>query len=114
MHHPCRGFKFEPACGPSLNSGLFPALVESGDVMGAFVSHDHVNDFDGELHGIRLCYGRASGHSPYGREGFQRGAGVIRLRQGERGFRTWLRLDDGTGVADPVEHTPAGRVLSEE
>ena len=112
--YPCRGFRYEPVCGPTLNSGFFAAVIEAGDVLGAFVGHDHVNDFEGELHGIRLCYGRASGHSPYGRDGFQRGARVIRLREGERSFETWLRLDDGSIVSDPPAHEPRGHALNEE
>jgi 3',5'-cyclic AMP phosphodiesterase CpdA len=91
----CRGQCNEPVCAPALNSGFFTALVEQGDVMATFVGHDHVNDFEGDLHGIRLCYGRATGYPPYGQDGFARGARVIRLRQGERAFETWRRLDDG-------------------
>ncbi len=101
----CRGSRHEPVCAPSLNSGFFAALVEAGDVMGTFAGHDHVNDFEGELHGIRLCYGRASGFSPYGREGFERGARVIQLQEGERTFRTWLRLADGSRV-EQAKHQP--------
>ncbi|HEV8245034.1 MAG TPA: metallophosphoesterase family protein, partial [Polyangiaceae bacterium] len=110
----CRGFKYERVCAPKLNSGFFAALVEAGDVMGCFVGHDHVNDYEGELCGIRLCYGRGTGDACYGRKGFQRGARIIRLREGERGFSTWLRLADGTAITDPVVHQPAGRVLSPE
>ncbi len=40
--------------------------------MGTFVGHDHVNDFVGDLYGIRLCYGRATGFNTYGRQGFTR------------------------------------------
>jgi Calcineurin-like phosphoesterase len=101
----CRGSRHEPVCAPALNSGFFAALVEAGDVMGTFAGHDHVNDFEGELHGIRLCYGRASGFSPYGREGFERGARVIQLQEGERTFRTWLRLADGSRL-EQAEHEP--------
>ncbi|MFB9326449.1 metallophosphoesterase family protein [Paenibacillus aurantiacus] len=92
----CRGSKHEAVCCPKLNSGLFAAMVEAGDVMGTFVGHDHINDFSGELCGIRLTYGRASGYNTYGKEGFPRGARVIRLREGERSFESWLRLDDGS------------------
>ncbi|MFI5183685.1 MAG: metallophosphoesterase family protein [Vicinamibacteria bacterium] len=102
----CRGHRHEPVCGPSANSGFFAALLEAGDVMGAFCGHDHVNDFEGELHGIRLCYGRATGFSPYGREGFHRGARVVRLRQGERTFETWVRLEDGSALTNPPIHEP--------
>jgi hypothetical protein len=102
----CRGHRHEPVCGPSANSGFFAALLEAGDVMGTFCGHDHVNDFEGELHGIRLCYGRATGFSPYGLDGFPRGARVVRLRQGERSFETWLRLEDGSALTNPPIHEP--------
>jgi hypothetical protein len=102
----CRGHRQEPVCSPALNSGLFAAMVEAGDVMGAFCGHDHLNDYEGELHGIRLCYGRASGFSPYGQDGFARGARVVRLYEGERRFETWLRLEGGVVVKDPQRHEP--------
>jgi hypothetical protein len=65
-----------------------------GDVMGTFAGHDHLNDYIGELHGIRLGYGRATGYNTYGKEGFPRGARVIQLFEGERRFDTWIRLDE--------------------
>ena len=83
----CRGHRQEPVCSPALNSGFFAAMAESGDVMGAFCGHDHLNDYEGELHGIRLCYGRATGFGEYGKEGFPRGARVIRLREGRAALR---------------------------
>ncbi|MFZ5825533.1 MAG: metallophosphoesterase family protein [Bacillota bacterium] len=90
------GSKYERVCAPWINTGLFRAMVKTGDVTGTFCGHDHVNDFEGDLRGIRLCYGRATGYNTYGRESFARGARVIRLHEGERRFETWLRLDDGT------------------
>lgn len=111
---PCRGRKLEAVCCPALDSGLFAALVETGDVMGVFVGHDHLNDFEGERHGIRLCYGRASGYSGYGRDDFARGARLVRLREGERGLETWLRLDDGAEVREGPVHPPRGRSARDE
>lgn len=105
---PCRGHKNEPVCCPRLNTGFFAALWEEGDVMGTFVGHDHINDYEGTLYGIRLCYGRATGYQTYGREGFLRGARIIRCREGERDFRTWLRLEDGSIVLHPPLHQPQG------
>ncbi|MFN7986434.1 MAG: metallophosphoesterase family protein [Thermoanaerobaculia bacterium] len=102
---PCRGFRHEPVCAPAVNSGLFAAFLEAGDVMGTFVGHDHVNDFEGELWGVRLCYGRAGGYGGYGRDGFARGARVIRLHEGERAFESWVRLDDGSLAERPL-HEP--------
>jgi 3',5'-cyclic AMP phosphodiesterase CpdA len=111
--HPCAGVKYEPVCCPRINTGLFAALYELGEVMGVFVGHDHVNDYIGALHGIRLGYGRGTGYNTYGREGFARGARVIRLREGERDFTTWLRLEGGAVISEPPIHTPTGaRTLS--
>lgn len=106
----CYGSKYEGVGSPKLNSGFFAALVECGDVMGTFVGHDHINDYWGDHHGIRLCYGRATGYNTYGREGFPRGARIIRLREGVRDFESWIRLDDGTVIREQEEHQPIGRV----
>ncbi|MWV47391.1 metallophosphoesterase [Paenibacillus sp. HJL G12] len=102
----CYGNKYEPVCCAPVNSGLFTALLEMGDVVGTFCGHDHVNDYYGELHGIRLCYGRATGYNTYGREGFMRGARIIRLKAGEADFTTWLRLEDGSVVTEQPVHHP--------
>ncbi len=112
--HTCYGVKYENVCAPQINTGFFAALHEAGDVMGTFVGHEHINDFWGDLHGIRLCYGRATGYNTYGREGFPRGARVIQLQEGERQFETWLHLDDGTVVHSQPEHTPLQRTFTED
>jgi hypothetical protein len=104
----CYGHKFEEVCCPQLNSGLFASMVEMGNMLGAFVGHDHINDYWGELHGIRLCYGRATGHHTYGRDGFPRGSRIIRLHAGERRLDTWLRLEDRTVIRNQPEHKPEG------
>jgi hypothetical protein len=103
----CLGHRGEAVCSPAVNSGLFAALVEAGDVMGAFCGHDHLNDFQGELHGIVLAYGRATGLGEYGRRGFPRGARVIRLREGRRVFDSWVRVAGGRVLRQP-RHRPRG------
>ena len=112
--HTCYGAKYEDVCPPKINSGFFAALHEAGDVMGTFVGHEHVNDFWGELHGIRLCYGRTTGFNSYGREGFPRGARVIELTEGERKFKTWLHLENGTIVHEQPQHTPLKRTYTQD
>lgn len=87
------GHKGEEVCCPKLNSGLFTAMVEQGDVMGTFAGHDHDNDYVGLLHQIRLCYGRVTGHNTYGE--LERGARVITLFEGKREFDTWIKVSDG-------------------
>lgn len=102
----CYGSKFERVCCPEVNTGLFAAMLERGDVMGTFAGHDHINDYWGELHGIRLCYGRATGYGTYGREGMLRGARVIRLHEGQRQFDTWITLSDGSQIREQEKHEP--------
>jgi len=84
----CIGSKYEAVCSPKFNSGLFDAIQEAGDVMGVFAGHDHVNDYEGKLAGIRLCYGRATGFASYGRAGFPRGGRVIDLIARAKDFET--------------------------
>lgn len=94
----CQGEKREAVCCPRINTGLFAAMHLAGRVRGVFAGHDHLNDYEGSLHGIRLCYGRASGYNTYGEEDFRHGARIIRLQEGEADFTTWIRLDDGSRV----------------
>lgn len=107
----CFGTKQERVCCPLWDSGLFRAMVRQGDVIGTFCGHDHLNDYWGQLGGIRLCYGRATGYNTYGADRFPRGGRVIRLHEGQRRFETWLRLEDGSRVTDQPVHRPwwAGR-----
>jgi hypothetical protein len=105
--HTCCGQRLEGIGCPKVNSGFFASVLEMGDIMGTFVGHCHVNDYYGDLFGVRLSYGRATGLNGYGREGFLRGARIIRLRQDERGFESWLRLEDGSVDRQPTEHLPA-------
>lgn len=108
---PCRGRRLEPICCPRINTGFFAAMHQMGDVMATFAGHDHLNDFTGDLYGIRLCFGRAVGFSGYGQQGFARGTRVIRIRQGERGSETWLRLAGGEVVTEQPLHEPMEREI---
>ncbi len=82
------GHKFEKECSPTLNSGLFTAMVERGDVKATFVGHDHVNDYEAEYMGIRLCFGRSTGYHAYGIEKLNKGAKVITIDQKTGNFET--------------------------
>uniref|UniRef100_UPI003217EEB2 metallophosphoesterase family protein n=1 Tax=uncultured Draconibacterium sp. TaxID=1573823 RepID=UPI003217EEB2 len=82
------GEQKESVCSPKINSGLYTAMLESKDVMGTFVGHDHNNDYIGCLRNICLAYGNVTGRQCYGDIG--RGARVIELYEGERKFDTWI------------------------
>jgi hypothetical protein len=102
----CFGAKGETICCPLINTGLFAAMHEAGDVMGVFCGHDHLNDFIGEMFNIRLAFGRITGYGGYGLDDFARGARMVRLHAGEHRFDTWLRLEAGHVVKKQPTHKP--------
>lgn len=88
------GTKNESVCSPHLNTGMFAAMKERGDVMGIFAGHDHENDYIGVLYDIALGYGRFSGGKcAYGN--LSPGVRVINLTEGKREFDTYIRLKGG-------------------
>ncbi|MDL2308562.1 metallophosphoesterase family protein [Bacteroidales bacterium OttesenSCG-928-B11] len=88
------GTRGEKECPGALNSGMFTAMQEKGDVMGVFVGHEHDNDYIGVLRGIALAYSRFSGcNNIYNHIGY--GARVIILKENERTFDTWIRTSEG-------------------
>ncbi|MDR3233017.1 MAG: metallophosphoesterase family protein [Planctomycetaceae bacterium] len=76
-----------------MNSGLFQAMFECGDVQGTFCGHDHANDFIGLLHGIALAYGRSACQR------YPIGVRVIEISsENPQTFKTWIRLMDGKKI----------------
>lgn len=83
------GSRLETECYGALNTGMYAAMFESGDIMATFAGHDHLNDYIGRLNTICLAYGRFSGSSTtYGH--LPTGIRVIELLENERAFRTWI------------------------
>lgn len=88
------GTRMEKACAPALNTGMFTAMKEGGDVMGTFVGHDHDNDYAVMWHGILLAYGRfTGGNTEYNH--LSNGARVILMKEDTRTFSTWIHLKGG-------------------
>jgi 3',5'-cyclic AMP phosphodiesterase CpdA len=100
----CRGNCYEDVCFQGKDTGLFSAARDAG-VSAYFCGHDHVNDFQGTYDGVDLLFGRATGYGGYGREGFERGARIVRLTEGIHGYDTHIRLADGS-LAELPEHKP--------
>ena len=92
-HGLCVGEKNEDVCSASINSGFFAAALEQNNVRGMFVGHDHVNDYEGQIAGVRFCYGRKTGFRSYSRDGFAKGARVIELTEGRQEFKTWVVVE---------------------
>ena len=78
---------------------MFAAMLESGDVMGTFVGHDHINDYIGVQYGIALAYGRIT-KTMRGAVDPKPGGRVIILKEGERKFDTWIREGNGNKVLE--------------
>lgn len=91
------GVREEDECPGFLNTGLFSAFVECGDVHGVFCGHDHVNDYVVQKDDVYLIYGRFSGRNttyhnlPYGYR-------IIELTEGDYGLRSWIREEEGGGI----------------
>lgn len=103
------GEKNEGSGASKINSGLFASFIEMGDVMGAFVGHDHDNDFIGTHYQIALAYGRVTGTDAYG--DLERGMRVIELKENERSFDTWVRTPTKKG---DIFYYPSGLTSLDE
>jgi hypothetical protein len=84
------GGKREVVCCPEINTGMFAAMLEAGDVMGTFVGHDHTNDYIGLYYNIALSYGRVSKQMKDPSDPLP-GGRVIVLKQGKHEFDSWIR-----------------------
>ncbi|QHQ63504.1 metallophosphoesterase [Anaerocolumna sedimenticola] len=106
----CYGEKREEVCCPKINSGFFTAMQETGHTKAVFVGHDHINDYIGDLYGISLGYGRATGYNTYGQEGYLRGARIILLNEDNTdSFQTYIRLENGTVLKEQKVHEPENK-----
>ena len=84
----------EKAYAPNLNSGMFTAVKECGDVMGVFCGHDHDNDYSLMYYRVLLAHGRFSGgNTEYNH--LRNGARIIVLHEGQRNFDTYIRERGG-------------------
>ncbi len=90
------GKKREDVCCPDINTGMFAAMLECGDIMGTFVGHDHYNDYIINYYDIVLAYGRTSKLRNQKKPPL--GGRVIVLKEGQRKFDTWIREIDGEKV----------------
>jgi len=63
-----------------MNSGLFMACLQRGDVKGIFCGHEHLNDFQGRYCGITLAYDSCVGYDMSAHDDM-RGGRVIELHE---------------------------------
>lgn len=62
---------------PHYNNGQFDAVLECGDVIGMFFGHDHLNTYDVDYKGVKLCCTPCTGFSSY--NGIDNGVRTITL-----------------------------------
>ncbi|GAB3759593.1 metallophosphoesterase family protein [Microlunatus parietis] len=87
--HKIVGERNEDECPGPINSGMFSAILDRGDVKGVFCGHDHVNTYVGDYYGVLLGYAGNTGFGTYGLSGAERN----RLR-GARVFTLTEQHDD--------------------
>ncbi len=97
------GTRHEPECPSNINSGMFAAVLDRGDVLGIFHGHDHLNNYVGKWKGIMMGYVSVAGFRPYPYfpkddigQSHIRGGRVFLLNENDPNhFQTWIRFNDG-------------------
>ena len=76
------GIRNEKVCHSQVNSGIFSAVLQQGDVKAIICGHDHTNDFAVNYKGVLLCYsGMASVENSYIEE--RLGTRVVVVKESE-------------------------------
>lgn len=93
------GVKHDPISCQAVDTGLYSAFREIGNIQGVYVGHDHQNDYWGDYNGIKLHFGRKTGYGGYGPPWYmQRGARVIEWSLDENQkveMNSWIREERG-------------------
>jgi len=106
----CYGYKNESVVCQDVDTGVLNAFVEQGDVRATFSGHNHLNDYCCPMQGVELCYARHSGYGGYGPHApWIQGTRVVEMTatsSSDWTWSTWIRLEDGTKLDQPPQHTP--------
>ena len=90
-----RGNLGENPCSPIINSGVFVAMREEGDIKAISCGHDHDDDYVMKWRGLYMMYGRYSGGDTVYNNLKPNGARIFELTEGNSSFKTWIRLKGG-------------------
>ena len=77
-----KGTRRESIGSGPVNTGLFAALVQRGDVKTVVCGHDHINDCEGTYLGVKLTYDAGIGYDGYC-HGDLRGGRVIDITEND-------------------------------
>ncbi|MBR5366678.1 MAG: metallophosphoesterase family protein [Clostridia bacterium] len=102
------GEKREAVCASEINSGLFAALLERGDVRAVVNGHDHVNDYMVNYGGIKLCYCSTVSETGYC-DMDMLGARVFMIREDDPAdVRTYMSYVDERRMEDTAAYAETG------
>ncbi|OQR94416.1 hypothetical protein ACHHYP_01323 [Achlya hypogyna] len=107
-----QGTQGEKVSAGAVNTGMFDAITQMGDVKGVFVGHDHFNDYCFEKESVHLCYGGGVGYgAAYSYKDLHRKARVIEWTwtAEEERIVTWLHEDPTTGGKVSAKYDVFGR-----
>jgi 3',5'-cyclic AMP phosphodiesterase CpdA len=90
-----KGVKYENVCHEEGTHDALAAFRDCGFLKGVFCGHDHVNNYFGEMEGVRLEYVRATGHGGYGANLVPKGGTIIDMNLETGEFRTIVVFADG-------------------
>ncbi len=85
--------------GP-LNSGLFTAMLERGDIKAVVSGHDHVNNYTGEYGGINLCYAGCISYDTYNNASITGGRVFVIHEDNPEEIETYYSYAFGTNLTE--------------
>ncbi len=101
------GVKQENVCAGPLNSGMFTAMLERGDVKAVCCGHDHTNDYAAEFCGFKLCYSSNIGYDTYHDSAVMGGRMFIVHESNPDEIETYLSYVNGINLNDVMSASDA-------
>ena len=99
--HNFKDFLIEPPCPGVDNEGQFRAMVKQGDTLAIFSGHDHVNDFETQIDGVKIINTPSPTYNSYSSI-VNKGARLITVYEDEpENFKSELIKFNDLVIADP-------------
>ena len=110
------GEKRESIGASPINSGLFSAMLERGDVKAVVTGHDHMNDYMLNYCGIKLCSAATIGNQFYYEDDMLGGRVFVFNENDPNNIDTYMSYvgEHNGAISTPVEALDAGNVLDFE
>lgn len=92
------GTKIEEVCAGPLNSGMFAAILERGDIKAVCCGHDHSNDYAGTYCGVCLAYAANIGYDTYHHEELMGGRMFVVHESDPADVKTYMSYKKDLGL----------------